>query len=584
MSKVMSNISRGTIIDDRFRIIELIGSGGFGSVYRAEDPVVRRDVAIKMLQFECDPTSDARFLREAKALSLIEHSNVVKIFKYGRDSARRNYIAMQYLAGDSLQDVLSSKGKLEWRHAAQLLVQVASGVACAHAAGVVHRDLKPSNLIVRPSEDKEGCEHLTVVDFGLATLLQQGTLVQRLTQSGMVMGTTSYLSPELCLGEPATAQSDIYSLGCILYECVSGSRPFIADDVMNVLYGHVNTPAARLSNDLGVPETFERIIFKALEKNPLNRFASMQEFEQALNAVAQRDGVIDASLTNVHLPSASSFQVGRRGVKRALIGATAGTAIALLILLPYGLEHSNPGTGTSWEHVHENARVAEQRRDYDEAWHSRIESLRLAANNEQKWRSRLGLGATILIHGLRQDQTALALQVMREAQSESPQKQAAIETLIGLNAAEESNWNLARHSLESRPWLKLQPNDDLLQMVRIKKIEYACNVKLGLAEVYSEHPDYGVAIECVSRIAPFKPTDEPYHLRGLVALGVAKVLNPKSTSTERADGVALLKDILRNCQDTSVLDLELIKGTLGESEYSKTLADRKLADQKAMSR
>ncbi|HEX3615754.1 MAG TPA: protein kinase, partial [Solirubrobacteraceae bacterium] len=196
------------VLAERYELLEVLGRGGMGVVYRARDRVLGRVVAVKVLPFDRaqDPVSVARFEREALAVAALSHRNIVAVFDAGSDGDTR-FIVMEYLGGRTLAEVLRERGALDVEQAVDVAAQVASALAAAHRAGIVHRDIKPANVML----DEHG--HIKVLDFGIARLVSGLSL----TQTAMVIGSAQYLAPELCRGASADARSDIYALGCVLY-------------------------------------------------------------------------------------------------------------------------------------------------------------------------------------------------------------------------------------------------------------------------------------------------------------------------------------------------------------------------------
>jgi serine/threonine-protein kinase len=204
----------------RYELVEVIGRGGMGTVYRASDLVLRRPVAVKLLPgplADQDPTSVARFEREARAAAALNNPAVVAVYDTGADETTR-FIVMELISGDSLEAILRDDGPLDPDRAAGIASRVADALAAAHAAGIVHRDIKPANVMV--AEDGS----VKVLDFGIARAMDATTV----TQNASVLGTAAYMAPERALGKPADERSDIYSLGCVLYALLAGHPPFRA--------------------------------------------------------------------------------------------------------------------------------------------------------------------------------------------------------------------------------------------------------------------------------------------------------------------------------------------------------------------
>lgn len=280
----------GAMIDDRFRIEAHIATGGMGEVYRANHVHLKRPVALKLLRraLASDPEMWARFQREAELVSQLESVHIVRVFDFGRTEAGQPYLAMEYVEGTTL-DVELEKGPLAPARAAQLLAQVCEGLGEAHALGVIHRDLKPANLII--GHKRDGAEVLKIVDFGIARLASSPTRTekQKVTQLGMMIGTPAYIAPEQALGDDVDARTDIYALGCVGYELLTGRPPFSSPDLSKVISMHLTaapTPPDQVRADLKAWPSLTAAVLKALSKERDKRFSSVKEFAAALTVTA----------------------------------------------------------------------------------------------------------------------------------------------------------------------------------------------------------------------------------------------------------------------------------------------------------
>ncbi len=275
----MPEVSEGSVLDGRYRVLQRIGSGGMADVWLADDSHLQRRVALKVLhaRFAQDREFVERFRREAEAAAGLQHPNVVAVFDRG-DVDGTYYIAMQYLEGRSLKELIDSG--LEIDDAVRLIRQVLEGARFAHRHGVVHRDLKPQNVIV----DADG--KATVTDFGIA---RAG--VSEITQTGSVMGTPHYLSPEQAQGMDVTAVSDLYSVGVMLYEALTGRVPFEGESAVAVAMKQVSqTPQRPSSINPKVTPALDAVVMRALEKDPGQRFQSADAFIAALDAALRDPG------------------------------------------------------------------------------------------------------------------------------------------------------------------------------------------------------------------------------------------------------------------------------------------------------
>lgn len=263
-----------TVLANRYRIQGKIGEGGMAVVYRALDVVLRRVVAIKVLrpQYAGDEEFVDRFLREAQAAASLSHPNVVNIFDVGREGDI-HYIVLEYVQGKNLKDVVRERGFLSPRRAALIARAVARALEAAHERGLVHRDIKPHNILITP----EG--RVKVADFGLARAASSATL----TETGKVIGSVHYFSPEQARGEAVGPASDIYSLGVVLYEMVTGMRPFQGDSPIAVALKHLyEEPVPPRQVNPQIPAWLEQVILRAMAKNPADRFPSATALAEAL--------------------------------------------------------------------------------------------------------------------------------------------------------------------------------------------------------------------------------------------------------------------------------------------------------------
>ncbi|WP_437229552.1 protein kinase domain-containing protein [Planctomicrobium sp. SH661] len=261
-----------------FEIIEQIGEGGMGVVYRARYVVNGRQVALKMLPGDIsDKTALARFEREVEVLKTLKHPNIVRCFG-GVCEDKRRFYAMELLEGGSLEDQLIAKGKLPWELVIQYGLQMCAALEYSHEKGVVHRDVKPSNFLISPTGD------LKLSDFGLASV----TAARRITAAGKTAGTFLYMAPEQIRGQDVTPRTDLYALGCVLYELVTGQVPFIGETPGATLHLHCSAIPARPSEKaLDCPHLLEVVILKLLEKDPDNRCKSAGEVARDLRAISQ---------------------------------------------------------------------------------------------------------------------------------------------------------------------------------------------------------------------------------------------------------------------------------------------------------
>lgn len=280
------------VLDGKFRIIKRIGAGGMGSVYRAEEPEMGREVAIKILHPKLKGRSDlvSRFRREARAMSQLKHPHTVRVFMYGELEDGSLYIVMEMLEGRNMNQTVRKEGPLLPTRAIPMLTASCHALHEAHEMGIVHRDLKPENIFVCNQAGMK--DYAKVLDFGLAKVteaqMQPGSMI--LTQEGMVFGTPEFMSPEQARGLTLDARSDIYSLACILYEALTGKLPFDAKTPMEYVGKHVTAVPIPLDERVpgrAFPKGLGAVLDKALSKNPDDRYQTAIELADALEPFAE---------------------------------------------------------------------------------------------------------------------------------------------------------------------------------------------------------------------------------------------------------------------------------------------------------
>ncbi|HET8528802.1 MAG TPA: protein kinase [Gaiellaceae bacterium] len=282
--------SPGDLVADRYELEELVGTGGMSSVYRALDTLLERNVALKILHphYGDDDEYVERFRREARAVAQLSHPNIVTVIDRGDDDGQQ-YIVFEYVDGDSLKQLVDRDGPLPARRAVELGLQVADALAFAHHNGLVHRDVKPQNVLVT------GDGEAKVTDFGIARSLD---VEHGVTQTGTVLGTSNYLSPEQARGQTVTPATDVYSLGVVLYELLTGEVPFPGENFVAVAMKHINEPPpSLLQRRPDLPMRLVAAVERALAKDPANRFPSMDAFAAELRACLAELGAPDTDAT-----------------------------------------------------------------------------------------------------------------------------------------------------------------------------------------------------------------------------------------------------------------------------------------------
>ncbi len=308
----------------KYEIITILGKGAMGIVYKARDPHINRDVAIKTIRFDLVSEESEneeimqRFMREAQAAGKLSHPNIITIYDVGREESV-TYIVMQLIEGQSLQKMISSSEKFSTPEVIDLMCQICSALDYAHKNGIVHRDMKPGNILL----DKERKPY--ICDFGVARV-ETSTL----TQAGTAVGTPSYMSPEQVVGKKVDKRSDIFSLGCILYEILTGRRPFEAESITTVIYKIINEePLPLIEVKKGLPVGFEQTITKALAKDPNDRYQSCAELAADLRAIhAMADKTIAITMAKEELPRVEVKKKRRLGP--ALVAALV-TVVVLAV-------------------------------------------------------------------------------------------------------------------------------------------------------------------------------------------------------------------------------------------------------------
>src|ERR1700744_6506662 len=269
----------GVTLSGRYRLQRLIATGGMGQVWEAVDSRLGRRVAVKVLkqEFSQDPEFIERFRAEARTPAMLNHPGIASVHDYGESQldgeGRTAYLVMELVNGEPLNSVLKRTGRLSLRHALDMLEQTGRALQIAHAAGLVHRDVKPGNIMITPTGQ------VKITDFGIAKAVDAAPV----TQTGMVMGTAQYIAPEQALGQDATPASDVYALGVVGYEVVSGKRPFAGDGALTVAMKHIKDPPPPLPPEL--PPNVRELIEITLVKNPTMRYRSGGPFADAAAAV-----------------------------------------------------------------------------------------------------------------------------------------------------------------------------------------------------------------------------------------------------------------------------------------------------------
>ena len=348
----------GQVLSQRYRILAKLGEGAMAAVYLAEHTVVGSNIVLKVLLPELAGKTDIvdRFLQEAKIASEIHHDNIIDIFYSGRSPEGHTFLAMEYLPGTTLFDLLQKTGPMRWARAQPILRQIADALAAAHDQGVIHRDVKPENVLITDKEKPNGggtLEFVKVLDFGIANVGGVGG-------SQGVCGTPEYMAPEQARAQPPDPRDDIYAFGCLMYQVLTGDVPFTAPSIQKVLLMHMQQPVEPPHTrrpDAEIPSAAEAIVMRALEKTRDRRFQSMAEMAAAISAVPIPRKLTPAPLPTLGaLPGAVSspgaqapstrlvFEMPERRSRRRLRLALGALVVALFATAAI-LAHKGPPRG-----------------------------------------------------------------------------------------------------------------------------------------------------------------------------------------------------------------------------------------------
>jgi tRNA A-37 threonylcarbamoyl transferase component Bud32 len=320
----------GTTVAGRFTVLGRVGAGSMGAVYRARQDAVGRDVALKIVRAEraYDPETKVRFEREARATSALVSPHTITVFDFGAAEDGSWFLAMELLEGETLGDRLRSVGRVSIADAARFAHEAAASLAEAHEKGIIHRDLKPDNLFLAkvPLPSGGTSETVKVLDFGIAKLVrgEEGAVDQLETQAGTVFGTPRYMSPEQAQGSTLDARTDLYSLGVILYQMLTGRAPFTDDDAVVVMARHIKEPPPafrEVAPDAAVPDALERVVRRALAKRPADRQQSARELAAELEGAMLMSSVVATGTHSTWAapPSGGGTRSARPGVVLAAL-------------------------------------------------------------------------------------------------------------------------------------------------------------------------------------------------------------------------------------------------------------------------
>ena len=279
---------------EKYKVIGKIGEGGMGVVYEAEHIHIGKKVALKILREDYTKKQDVveRFRQEARSASIIGHPNIIDVTDFGYTHDGRVFFVMEFLDGEDLATILENERTITFRRAIKITLQVCDALSAAHIKGIVHRDMKPENIFLLNPGKKE--ERVKILDFGIAKMSVLDQEGRKLTKTGVVFGTPEYMSPEQAAGKPVDKRIDIYALGIILYEMLTGKVPFTGDTFMSILSKHIFEkvpPIKEVAPTLEIPHSMEQVIYKCLEKEPDKRFENAEDVKQALEAIGRDEEI-----------------------------------------------------------------------------------------------------------------------------------------------------------------------------------------------------------------------------------------------------------------------------------------------------
>ena len=374
----------GDILKERYRIIEKIGDGAMGDVYRAEHVTLHREFAIKLMHLHLieDPDALARFKREASAAAQLDNPHICQVTDFDTTEQGHFYIVMEYLHGETLDNRLERLKTLPLDSIFRIMHDLLDALECAHEHGIVHRDIKPANIMLKQRENRD--DYVKLIDFGVAH--SSNDEINGITKSGQVFGTPQYLSPEQVMGDPVDQRSDLYAIGCTLYEMIEGTPPFTAEKYIILLNQHLVLAPPHLTAQIEHAQELDAIIQKLLQKDPNHRFSSALELRETLDQVhnpyrLSLDMHVPVpepepvpSVSNISIPQVQSHVTnpeimlpiweslgGLLGIRnRKRIGAVAVARSIVLVLLAAAL------LNMFWQQKQFQNKIAEQAKEDDD--------------------------------------------------------------------------------------------------------------------------------------------------------------------------------------------------------------------------
>ncbi len=327
----------GTCFAGRYQILELLGRGGMSTVYKAEHLFMSKTVAVKILHSHLEVQSQTvrRFQQEAKAAGALSHPSIVSVRDFGLTEDGRMFLIMDCVEGKSLAAEIKERGTIPVAELVSWILDILDGLEHAHSKGVVHRDLKPGNIVL--SEDKDGVKKPKIVDFGIAKLTS-GVDDQHLTSTGEIFGSPLYMSPEQCSGQMLDGRSDVYSMGCVMYEALTGEAPFVGDSALLTMNMQLSSvPESMRTKKHDIPIWLNEIVLKALEKNPKDRIQSAHSFKEAL-IEGQSQGT-SAKLTGYHALVARTARRSKKVLRTLQLHTLTAVATVSILAIIFGVAY-----------------------------------------------------------------------------------------------------------------------------------------------------------------------------------------------------------------------------------------------------
>lgn len=334
-----SSMPVGETIAGRYEVLGKLGFGGMSTVYKVRHVVLNKVLALKILH-KATQESVLRFQQEAKASTMLEHPNIIRVHEFGSASNELVFMTMDYLEGTSLSEILKKEGAIAPARATKIFGQICEALAHAHGKGVIHRDIKPSNIMI--VKDSDETEKAIVVDFGIAKIIGTSDGAStgegaNLTRTGDIFGTPSYMSPEQCEGRRIDAKSDIYSLACVMYEAITGKPPYQAESVYQIIHGHVSEPPPPFPESLQktpIGRRLEALILKAMAKSPSDRHKYILELASELKALEYDNSGFFNDLLSIYRIIAGRFNATERRAVLNQWTMRAASVLAIVLALP----------------------------------------------------------------------------------------------------------------------------------------------------------------------------------------------------------------------------------------------------------